>query len=173
MTDLTRSERRLLTALNVLRTCFIVLIAIGFILALFAAAVYDGMTVSFTTTIIRMCLCIAGVGVGIYGYRHITDIHDDMCYNLGLFDDISFVQLDKMYYQENYEKEIAHLYKERYSNQRKTPPIKPSKMDNYFKSENFDLRKLYPNTSIIPETTGPSLQFTPIEPKKTNTDSDK
>lgn len=173
MTDLTRSERRLLTALNVLRTCFIVLIAIGFILALFAAALYDGMTVSFTTTIIRMCLCIAGVGVGLYAYRHITDIHDDMCYNLGLFDDISFVQLDKMYYQDDYEKEIARLHKERYSNRRNTPPIKSSKMDNYFKSETFDLRKLYPNTRIIPEQTGPALQFTPINPKKTNMESDK
>lgn len=102
-----------------------------------------------------------------------TDIHDDMCYNLGLFDDISFVQLDKMYYQENYEKEIARLHKERYSNRRNTPPIKSSKMDNYFKSETFDLRKLYPNTRIIPEQTGPALQFTPINPKKTNMESDK
>ncbi len=173
MTDLTRSERRLLTALNVLRTCFIVFIAISFIIALFAAAIYDGITVSFTTTIIRMCLCIAAVGVGMYAYRHITDIHDDMCYNLGLFDDISFIKLDKMYYQDDYNDEIERLYKERYSNRRKTPPIKSSKMDNYFKSENFDLRKLYPNTTIIPETTGPLLQFTPIEPKKTNTNLDE
>lgn len=173
MTDLTRSERRLLTALNVLRTLFIVLIAIGFILALFAAAIYDDITISFTTTIIHMCICIAIAGVGIYAYRRITDIHDDMCYNLGLFDDISFVKLDKLYYQEKYDKEIARLYKERYSHRRKTPPTKPSKIDNYFKSENFDLRKLYPNTSIIPEQTGPELQFTPINPKKTNMESDE
>ena len=173
MTDLTRSERRLLTTLNALRTCFIVLIVIGFILAVFVASVYDGITISFTTTMIRMCLCIAVTGIGIYAYRHITDIHDDMCYNLGLFDDISFVKLDKMYYQDEYESDIEYLYKERYSNRRKTPPTKPSKMDNYFKSENFDLRKLYPNTTIIPKTTGPLLQFTPIEPKKTNTASDK
>lgn len=102
MTDLTRSERRLLTTLNVLRTLFIVLIAIGFILAIFAAAIYDDITISFTTTIIRMCICIAIAGVGIYAYRRITDIHDDICYNLGLFDDISFVKLDKLYYQEKY-----------------------------------------------------------------------
>ena len=100
MTDLTRNEKRLLTALNILRTLFIVLIAIGFILALFAA--YDNITISFTTTIIRMCICIAIAGVGIYAYRRITDIHDDMCYNLGLFDDISCVKLDKLYYQEKY-----------------------------------------------------------------------
>lgn len=170
MTDLTRSERRLLTTLNVLRTLFIVLIAIGFILALFAA--YDNITISFTTTIIRMCICIAIAGVGIYAYRRITDIHDDMCYNLGLFDDISCVKLDKLYYQEKYDKEIEQLYHQRYSNRRKTQKTKSSKMNHYFKSENFDLRKLYPNTSIIPESTGPTLQFTPINPKKTNTASD-
>lgn len=176
MTDLTRSERRLLTTLNVLRTLFIVLIAIGFILALFAAlfaaAIYDNITIAFTTTIIHMCICIAIAGVGIYAYRRITDIHDDMCYNLGLFDDISFVKLDKLYYQEKYDKEIKQLYHQRYSNRRKTQKTKSSKMNHYFKSENFDLRKLYPNTSIIPESTGPTLQFTPINPKKTNTASD-
>lgn len=172
MTDLTRSERRLLTTLNVLRTLFIVLIAIGFILALFATAIYDNITISFTTTIIRMCICIAIAGVGIYAYRRITDIHDDMCYNLGLFDDISCVKLDKLYYQEKYDKEIKQLYHQRYSNRRKTQKTKSSKMNHYFKSENFDLRKLYPNTSIIPESTGPTLQFTPINPKKTNTSSD-
>lgn len=170
MTDLTRSERRLLTTLNVLRTLFIVLIAIGFILALFAA--YDNITISFTTTIIRMCICIAIAGVGIYAYRRITDIHDDMCYNLGLFDDISCVKLDKLYYQEKYDKEIKQLYNQRYSNRRKTQKTKSSKMNHYFKSENFDLRKLYPNTNIIPESTGPTLQFTPINSKKTNTASD-
>ena len=170
MTDLTRNERRLLTTLNVLRTLFIVLIAIGFILALFAA--YDNITISFTTTIIRMCICIAIAGVGIYAYRRITDIHDDMCYNLGLFDDISCVKLDKLYYQEKYDKKIEQLYHQRYSNRRKTQKTKSSKMNHYFKSENFDLRKLYPNTSIIPESTGPTLQFTPINPKKTNTTSD-
>ena len=176
MTDLTRSERRLLTALNVLRTLFIVLIAIGFILALFAAlfaaAIYDDITISFTTTIIHMCICIAIAGVGIYAYRRITYIHDDMCYNLGLFDDISCIKLDKLYYQEKYDKEIKQLYHQRYSNRRKTQKTKSSKMNHYFKSENFDLRKLYPNTSIIPESTGPTLQFTPINPKKTNTTSD-
>ena len=99
MTDLTRNERRLLTTLNVLRTLFIVLIAIGFILALFAAAIYDNITISFTTTIIRMCICIAIAGVGIYAYRRITDIHDDMCYNLGLFDDISCVTYSDIEYQ--------------------------------------------------------------------------
>lgn len=166
MTDLTRSERRLLTALNVLRTIFIVLIVIGFILALFAAGVYDDTTVSFKTTMIHMCICIAASIVGIYAYRYTTDIYDDMCYNLGLFDDISFVKLDKMYYQNDYDTDIEYLYKERYSNRRKTPPTKSSKMDHYFKSESFDLRKLYPNTDIIPETTGPALQFTPIKHKK-------
>lgn len=170
MTDLTRSERRLLTTLNVLRTLFIVLIAIGFILALFAA--YDNITISFTTTIIRMCICIAIAGVGIYAYQRITDIHDDMCYNLGLFDDISCVKLDKLYYQKKYDKEIKQLYHQRYSNRRKTQKTKSSKMNHYFKSENFDLRKLYPNTNIIPESTGPTLQFTPINSKKTNTTSD-
>ena len=176
MTDLTRSERRLLTTLNVLRTLFIVLIAIGFILALFAAlfatAIYDNITILFTTTIIRMCICIAIAGVGIYAYRRITDIHDNICYNLGLFDDISCVKLDKLYYQEKYDKEIKQLYQQRYSNRRKIQKTKSSKMNHYFKSENFDLRKLYPNTNIIPESTGPTLQFTPINSKKTNTTSD-
>ena len=171
MTDLTKSERHLLVTLNVLRTISIIVMIVGCILALFFAGMYDTDDISFNSAIIRVIICGIVTIFGLYIYQYITDVHDDMCYDLGLLDEISHIKMDNMFYGDKYEGDIKRLYAIRYANhnRKRKKPVN-NKMNHYF-TDQFDLRKMYPNVDVIPKTPGPELKFTPMMHRNAETNS--
>lgn len=103
MTKLTKSERKLLQILNVLRTAFIVLGVIGFFIMLYGACAYEPDKITFIECCIHMGIGLLVLGFGFGFYQYTTNVHDDVCEEVGLYDEISFVKEAKNYDDDEYE----------------------------------------------------------------------
>lgn len=155
MIELTNKERKLLNALILLRTIFIISGAIGFCIMLYTPCNFNDNTIAFQTCGVYILFSIIIIGSSFAFYNYATKTYDDMCFYLGLYDDISFIKKAKKFEPDLYEEYITNITG--HSSYEK--PVETSKSNRTL--YNIDLRKIYGNETTIPIAES-NLKFTPI-----------
>lgn len=158
MTKLTNKERKLLNTLTLLRTLFITIGISGFCIMLYTTCSFDNNGMTFRTCCVYMAFGIIIIGGAFAFYKYTTKTYNDICFYLGLYDNISFIKEAKELDPDLYEKYIIDLtghspYEE---------PIETPKPNRTF--YNIDLRKIYGNETIIPIAEN-NLKVIPIKKK--------
>lgn len=150
MTKLTKTERKLLITLDIMRTAFVCFGIMGFIIMLGYLGGYENNINTFKETLIGMIIGAGILAANSVAYQYITNIHNDTCDKLYVFSEIENIVADN-------NKNIDYID---FSNT--TPHARKNNFKNYFENDAFNLRKLYGDVDKIPESKPTELKFTPI-----------
>lgn len=146
--NINQKEQNLTTHLNKLLKSRIALTGLGFLsflTMLITANYFDKNAITFKTCCIHMTFHAVIILFAYTLYNIITHIHDDICYTLRLFDEISYVKQDKQFDPEAYEQDIIELI------------ISYNNQNNYFNTNLFDIQK---TTNPVDKST--EIKFRPM-----------
>lgn len=97
MKKLTRIERRIIKAMNIAHIAAYIVAAIGFVTMFIGCSRFNEDMITFGETVRQMGIGLIVLLAAMFINDKIEKLHDDFCYQLGIFDHIGYKRMSHTY----------------------------------------------------------------------------